>query len=313
MYWAAVDMETALPQHVHEFSCVARERFDKLGGPQAALLAETDGRSREAAAQALRDIGADELAVRSDPDDTLAAAVVCRAAGATLLPYPVVETILAIDGARLALVDPRCARVDHGDLAGDWLLADLDGTTYSAKRGARRRGKLGPFLVEATELTPAGTVAQKDISLHLILGSWQLLGALQRALDIARDHVRARTQFGKPLAEFQAVRFTVADTSVALSGLAELAKFTISRWDSVPGQIGWTDALILRLKAAETGVQLMRTCHQLLGALGFCDESDISVIDRHIQPLLRLPVNTEELAVRLMPETSAGHVETLFS
>jgi acyl-CoA dehydrogenase len=306
-------METTLPQHVHEFGLVARERFDKLGGPQAALRAETDGSSRAAAAQALRDIGADELVVRTDPDDTLAAAVTCRAAGATLLPYPVVETILAVDGARLALVDPRCARVDHGDLPGDWLLADLDGTTYTAELGARRHGKLGPFLVEATALTPAGTVAQKDLSLHLILASWQLLGALQRALDIAKDHVRARTQFGKPLAEFQAVRFTVADTSVALSGLAELAKFTISRWNSVSGQAGWTDALILKLKAAETGVQLMRTCHQLLGALGFCDESDISVIDRHIQPLLRLPVSAEALAVRLIPETSAGHVETLFS
>jgi acyl-CoA dehydrogenase len=306
-------METALPQHIREFKSVARERFAAVGGPQAALLAETDDAVRLAAAQALRDIGADELTVRSDQDHTLAAAVLCHAAGATLLPYPVVDELMAVDGARLGLIDPKSARIDHGDLPGAWLLADLDGSSYTATLGVRRGAKLGPFLVAAVNLSPAGSVTQTDICLHLILDTWRLLGALERALEIARDHILARTQFGRPLAEFQAVRFSVADASVALRGLEELSKFTISRLHSVPAPTAWTDALILKLKAAETGVQLMRTCHQLLGALGFCDESDISVIDRHIQPLLRLPVGAEALAGRLVPETSAGHVETLFS
>lgn len=306
-------METSLPQHIHEFSVVARERFDRVGGPQAALSAELDDGPRLASAQALRDIGAPDLAPRDDPDDTLAAAVLCRAAGASLLPYPVVDELMSLGESRLALVDPRVARVDHGDLPGAWLLADLDGTAYTATLTTRTGGKLGPFLVAASDLSPTGSVPQTDVSLHLILDSWRLLGALERALTIARDHIRARTQFGKPLAEFQAVRFTVADASVALRGLAELAKFTISRWNSVPTPIGWTDALMLKMKAAETGVQLMRTCHQLLGALGFCDESDISVIDRHMQPLLRLPAGAEALALRLVPEAGRGHVETLFS
>jgi acyl-CoA dehydrogenase len=306
-------METSLPQHIREFQSVARESFDGVGGPPAALSAETDDAPRQAAAQALRDIGAGELAVRDDPDQTLAAAVVCHAAGMTLLPYPVVDELMSLDGARLALIDPRAARVDHGDLPGPWILADLDGSAYTATLGPRRAGKLGPFLVEATGLAPTGNVPQADIALHLILDAWRLLGALERAMVIARDHIKARTQFGKPLAEFQAVRFTVADAGVALRGLEELTKFTISRWNSVPGQIAWTDALMLKLKAADTGVQLIRTCHQLLGALGFCDESDISVIDRHIQPLLRLPAGADELALRLVPEVSAGHVETLFS
>lgn len=306
-------METALPQHIREFQSVARERFEKVGGPQAALLAETIEAPRLAAAQALHDIGAQDLAVRNEPEDTLAAAVLCRAAGAALLPYPVVDDLMSIGGARLTLVDPRGVRVDHGDLPGTWLLADLDGTTYTATLGIRQPAKLGPFLVKAYDLAPTGTIPQVDISLHLILDAWRLLGALDRALEITRDHVKARTQFGKPLAEFQAVRFTIADASVALRGFEELSKFSISRWNSVPGPIGWTDALMLKLKAAETGVQLMRTCHQLLGALGFCDESDISVIDRHIQPLLRLPAGAEALALRLVPEASAGHVDTLFS
>lgn len=73
------------------------------------------------------------------------------------------------------------------------------------------------------------------------------------------------------------------------------------------------DALVLRLKAADTARQVLRTAHQLLGALGFCDESDISVLDRHTQPLTRLPLDVEALALRLIPDVRDGHLETLFT
>jgi hypothetical protein len=58
---------------------------------------------------------------------------------------------------------------------------------------------------------------------------------------------------------------------------------------------------------------VLRTSHQLLGALGFCDESDVSVLDRHTQPLIRLPLGTEGLALRLIPGVPDGSLETLFS
>ncbi|EHB45732.1 acyl-CoA dehydrogenase domain-containing protein [Mycolicibacterium rhodesiae JS60] len=306
-------METSLPQHIRDYARIVTDRLAKLGGPQWALLAETDGALRLQAARALSDVGAHELAVRTDADDTLAAAVLCRGAGKALLPYPVVDELLALDGARLALIDPRTARVDHGDLDGEWLLADLDGTGYRGFRGARRAAKLGPFVVRAEQLTPSGSVPASDVNLHLILDSWRLLGTLDQAFTIAAEHVQARTQFGQPLASFQTVRFALADASVSLRGVEELAKYTLWRWNSVPPEIASSDALMLKLKAVETGVNIMRTCHQLLGALGFCDESDISVIDRHIQPLLRLPVGGEELAMRLVSDVGAGRVETLFS
>lgn len=306
-------MKTDLPQDISDFAAVAGKRLTRLGGPQAALRAETDDAIRDAARAALNDVGAFDLDVRSAQDDLLAAAVLCQAAGATVLPYPLVEELLTIDGARLALVNPKAPRIDHGDLAGDWVAADLDGNRYRPQPGSRTGAKLGPFLVPATLSAPEGTVAAADVNLHLVLGSWRILGALQQSLRIVTAHVRARIQFGKPLADFQAVRFTVADAAVAVRGLHELAKFTICRPDSLPSRIHSADALILRLKAADTARQVMRSSHQLLGALGFCDESDVSVLDRHTQPLMRLPVGTEELALRLMPSVSDGSFETLFS
>ena len=306
-------MKTALPEDIAEFSAVATKRLVRFGGPQAALQAETEDRLRQDARTALSDLGAFDLDVRSSSDDRLAAAVLCQAAGATALPYPLVEELMAIDGARLALVNPEAPRIDHGDLAGDWIAADLDGTRYQVQPSSRTAAKLGPFLVPATVGPPDGTVPAADVDLHLTLGSWRIVGAVQQCLEITRQHVVARMQFGKPLADFQAVRFTVADAAVASRGLHELAKYTISRFESVPAQVRSADALILRLKAGETARLVLRAAHQLLGALGFCDESDVSVLDRHTQPLIRLPVSTEVLAMRLLPGIRDGGFETLFS
>ena len=227
-------MKTALPEDIAEFSAVATKRLVRFGGPQAALQAETDDRLRQDARTALSDLGAFDLDVRSSSEDLLAAAVLCQAAGATALPYPLVEELMAIDGARLALVNPEAPRIDHGDLAGDWIAADLDGTRYRVQPSSRTAAKLGPFLVPATLSPPDGTVPAADVDLHLTLGSWRIVGAVQQCLEITRQHVVARMQFGKPLAEFQAVRFTVADAAVAARGLHELAKYTISRIESVP-------------------------------------------------------------------------------
>ena len=306
-------MNTALPEDISDFAAVAAKRLARLGGPQAALRAETDDEIRDQARHALAELGAFDLDVRSGGDDLLAAAVLCQAAGAVALPYPLVEELLAIDGARLALMNPEAPRIDHGDLPGDWIAADLEGTRYHPRLSSRTDAKLGPFLVPATLSEPQGTVPVVDVELHLVLGSWRILGAAQQSLHITCEHVRSRVQFGKPLARFQAVQFAVADASVAVRGLDQLAKFTICRPKSTPLPALSADALVLRLKAVDTARQVLRTSHQLLGALGFCDESDISVLDRHIQPLIRLPIGTEELALRLIADVRDGHLETLFS
>jgi len=306
-------VKTDLPQDISDFAAVATKRLTRLGGPPAALRAEADDTVRQSARAALDDVGAFELDVRAGGDDVLAAAVLCQAAGATALPYPLVEELLAIDGARLALVNPEAPRIDHGDLPGDWVAADLDGNRYRAEPASRTNAKLGPFLVPATLSAPDGSVPATDVNLHLVLGSWRILGAMQQSLQIVSDHVRARIQFGKPLADFQAVRFAIADAAVAVRGLHELAKFTVSRPESAPLQVCSSDALVLRLKAADTARQVLRSSHQLLGALGFCDESDVSVLDRHTQPLIRLPLGAEALALRLVPAVPDGSLETLFS
>jgi len=303
-------MKTLLPDDVAAFGQAARARLEVLGGARFALQAETDRASRSLADGALDELGAWDVDPRTD---LLAAAELCRVAGAVALPYPVVEKLLAVDGALVALVDGRRPRIDHGDLPGRWLAVDLEGNAFHVETGLPTVSRLGPFVVPAAlgEARPA--VPADDVARHLVLGSWRVLGGLETALAQATAHVSSREQFGRPLADFQAVRFAVADAVVAVRGLTELAKYTVWRLDSASPAARRADALVLRLHAVEVARDVLRTCHQLMGALGFCDEHDISVLDRHLQPLLRLPCASEALAERLVPAVADGSFESLFT
>jgi hypothetical protein len=307
-------MKTALPEDAVAYGEAVRGRLERLGGVDFGLRAEVDRALRDEAATALADLGAFDLDVRDDLDQLLAAAELCRAAGALCLPLPVVEDLLRIDGQRLALIDPVAPRVDHGDLPGDWIGADLEGNAYRLEIGALpQRAKLGPFLVPARLGEAVAPVPADDIARHLALGAWRVLGGLQAALGQVVEHVKARKQFNQTLAQFQVVRFGIADANVALVGLDELARYTAWRLNAAEPQRRHADAVALRLHAVDTARSVMRTCHQMLGAIGFCDEHDVSVIDRHLQPLLREPFAGESLARRLVPAVRSGDFETLFS
>jgi hypothetical protein len=307
-------MKTELPDDVVSFAEAATRSLGRLGGVDFGLRCEADRSLRAAAGSALDELGIGELDVRGDLDELLAATQLCRVAGSLALPWPVVESLVTIDSARLALINPAAPRVDHGDLPGEWIGADLERVAHGLTFGAAAaRAKLGPFLVPASLGSARLPVGADDVARHLVLGAWRVLGALETALQQVVEHVAARKQFGQPLAEFQAVRFSIADASVAVRGLAELAKFTT--WRQVTAEPGQrqADAVALRLHAVDTAVAVFRTCHQMLGAIGFCDEHDVSVLDRHTQPLLRLPVSADELALRLVPAVTAHELETLFS
>lgn len=306
-------MNTNFPADVVAFGAAARDRFEALGGVDFALRAETDNEARDAVAAALDELGAWDVDPRAGTDALLAAAKLCRAAGAVVLPYPVVEQLLSVGDRRLALVDPVQPRIDHGDIDDRWLAADLDGNAWTVRTEARRPAKLGPFVTRVELLERAGEVPVDDIARHLVLGSWRILGALDAAIALASSHVQMRKQFGQALSEFQAVRFQVADAVVAHRGLDELAKFTTWRLGTAPSAAAFADAMALRLHADDVAIKVLRCCHQLFGAIGFCDEHDVSVIDRHLQSLVRLPHSAEALADRLVSAVSAGQLESLFT
>jgi hypothetical protein len=104
---------------------------------------------------------------------------------------------------------------------------------------------------------------------------WWLLGTGRAMLALARSHVLDRTQFGRPLASFQAVRHRLAETLVALDG----AEATLVAAEDDLG------CLLAKAAAGQAALTAARHCQQVLGGIGFTAEHDLH---RHVRRALVL-------------------------
>ncbi|HYB14404.1 MAG TPA: acyl-CoA dehydrogenase family protein [Streptosporangiaceae bacterium] len=114
-------------------------------------------------------------------------------------------------------------------------------------------------------LGPAGCV--RDLYQLAVAGACALAdGALAGALALTRNHVASRRQFGRPLAEFQAVSQQIADVYIAARTL-HLA--TVSAcWRLAEGRDAAGDLDVAAYWCAEHAPRSVQTCHHLHGGLG---------------------------------------------
>ena len=316
-------MNLALPAEAAEFGAAAEKALVAAGGVDLARRAEADPTERERAGAALESLGFRDLDPRADLGTAAAAGELCRAAGRVGLPYPLVPVLLRDPGSGepLAVVDPAPPagswKVDHADLFPDWCVRALSGAGGRAHpEGERLATRLGPFVARlvpsgAPAGVGSGAPAGPAVDLYLVLGSWWVLGCVERALELAVDHVGGRVQFGQTLSSFQAVQFQLADVATAVDGLRELCRFTMWRLFSDPDRAR-PDALALRVHAIDVARAGLRTCQQLHGAAGVCDEYDVSVLCRHVQPVIRLPFSAERAVEELAGAVAADGFSGLF-
>ena len=277
-----------LSDDAQEYGRQARHAFESAGGDRLVAQAEAAPETRESlVGPVLAELGAWELGPRTDPDGVEAAAALCRSAGYWALPYPLAERLakpahLDVDGL-IVIGGARPA----GTVAGPetrWAAVTVDG--HRSRVDAV--GPTEPGFVTELVLSPIDDAGAGDVALGLVLPCWTLLGMLDRALDLTVAHVNLRKQFGQPLSSFQGVQFQLTDAEVERSGLDILAKHAL--WTTATQRPEATDdALALRMAAIEAADVVFRVCHQLHGAVGFCDETQLSWLSRYSQPLRRLP------------------------
>ncbi|KWX67304.1 acyl-CoA dehydrogenase family protein [Mycobacterium sp. NAZ190054] len=271
-----------------EYGRQALHAFEAAGGDRLLERAEADPADRQALIGPVLDgLGAWDLDPRTDPDGLEAAAALCRSAGYWALPYPLAERLAApadLDADGLLVVGgPRPSAAIAG-LELRWATVDLDGRRASVTGP----GPAGPGFVAELELSPVDGDGSGDVALALVLPCWTLLGMLDRAVALTVAHVSLRQQFGQILSSFQGVQFQLTDAEVERSGVDILAKHAL--WTIATDQPhAVDDALALRMAAVEAADVVFRVCHQLHGAVGFCDETTLSWLSRYSQPLRRLP------------------------
>jgi acyl-CoA dehydrogenase len=284
------------------------------GGIELARACEADPARREADVRPLiESLGFADIDFRAGEIEAAAAALGAKAAGQVVAPWPLVAQLAgAADGAAsVYLVDGAPRRAPHLDLVQGAVAVDLgDGTCRALEGlGPVQRMPLDPFGVpcrvgEAVECPPDAIAA------HVVFSAFYVLGALETAISLAAAYSVERHQFSREISTFGAVQWRLADLSGARAALTELSAFTLSRL--IDGTVTMADLWGLRLTMIESAESVLSDSHQVLGAIGLCEEHDVTVIDRHLQGVLRRPFGRAATNAALAERVAAEGFDLLY-
>lgn len=107
------------------------------------------------------------------------------------------------------------------------------------------------------------------------------LGAAQASLEIARDHLLAREQFGRKLATFQALQFKLADMATALEAARLVTRQAAAKLDGGAADATMASAMAKRL-ATDAGFDVCNDALQMLGGYGYLMDFPV---ERHLRDL----------------------------
>lgn len=97
------------------------------------------------------------------------------------------------------------------------------------------------------------------------------VGAGQGALSAAQRYMRERRQFGRPLADFQALQFKLADMATELVAARQMVRLAASKLDTGSPDAAVYCAMAKRL-ATDTGFQVCNEALQIHGGYGYIRE-----------------------------------------
>lgn len=94
------------------------------------------------------------------------------------------------------------------------------------------------------------------------------LGAAQKCFDLAKNYIRERRQFGKPLAEFQAMRFKLADMATELEAARLLLRQAALKLDTQAPDATLFAAMAKRF-VTDAGFRVVNEALQMHGGYGY--------------------------------------------
>ena len=244
----------------------------------------------------LADLGVPALAVAEEFDGLAAhpvdLVVACERLGRWCVPGPVTESIavapvlLATDGRSTALASgeliatvalpPVVPWAVDADAAGLVLLA-ADGAVTDATAGEHHES-VDPSRRLFT-VTTAGASQPADVARAFEFGALataaQLVGAGQTMLDMTVEYAKQRSQFGRLIGSYQAIKHKLADAHIAL----ELARpllygAALALAEHSPDTA--RDVSAAKAAAADAALLSARASLQTHGAIGYTTEHDLS-------------------------------------
>ena len=105
------------------------------------------------------------------------------------------------------------------------------------------------------------------------------IGTAQQALNTAKDYMQERSQFGKPLAAFQALQFKIADMNTELVAARQMVRLAAFKLDSNDPEKTTYCAMAKRL-ATDAGTKICDDALQIHGGYGYIKEYPL---ERHLR------------------------------
>ncbi|MBL7256847.1 acyl-CoA dehydrogenase family protein [Paractinoplanes lichenicola] len=96
----------------------------------------------------------------------------------------------------------------------------------------------------------------------------QALGIAQGALDFAKNYVKERKQFGKPVADFQGVQFMLADMGMKLEAARQLTYVAAGKSERGDADLTYFGAAA-KCFASDAAMEITTDAVQLLGGYGY--------------------------------------------
>ncbi|OBJ69328.1 acyl-CoA dehydrogenase family protein [Mycobacterium colombiense] len=174
---------------------------------------------------------------------------------------------------------PQTPRAVDTDVAGLVLLAGEDGVTEA--RPGEVHESVDPSR-KLSDVTATGAAWQADVKRAYEFGALataaQLIGAAEALRDGAVDYAKQRTQFGRVIGSYQAIKHKLADVHIAIELARPLVYGAALTMDP-------RDVSAAKAAASEAGLLAARSALQTHGAIGFTQEHDLSLLLLRVQAL----------------------------
>jgi alkylation response protein AidB-like acyl-CoA dehydrogenase len=194
------------------------------------------------------------------------------AAGKAVLTVGLRGAPLVVDGRRAHLL-----LLEHGDELHAVERERVTLTAQPSVDGARKLHRVDWTPSAATRLGAGAAVRAALDDAHdrgAVAAAAQLLGVCRQLLDMTVDYAKVRTQFGKAIGSFQAVKHQLADALVAV----ELARpcvyraaYALAHRETDRGVF----CAMAKARASDAALQVARTALQCHGAIGYSFEYDL--------------------------------------
>lgn len=219
--------------------------------------------------------------------------------GSFVAPGPLAAAVFAIQ----ALPEEERGRVSTGEaivsLGAPPLMPWPDhahiflGVSGGEVRGFNKVGEARPAPVPGgepwayMELAPANLVgpAGRAWAFRDVFLAAYLVGAADRLVRSTAEYVASRRQFGRTLAQFQAISHPLAECAIRLGGARALSRLAAHELDLAAANAP-ASAATARISAENAALMSMYVCHQSHGAMGMTADGPVGYVSQRVRQLV---------------------------